>query len=178
MRVPIRKESRGVVLGGLTFSLSLLALGHRSLKKYAFAALGASSALAWALRDPERDIIPIEGGVLSPADGTVARIETVDEDFRKLTIAIGLGDCLVLRAPVSGTATAADGAAKFTGDPEVLLRPADGDTPSVRFDQGARFGSVHCPSTRVEITIPTSQRLMVNVGDCVVAGITALSGAN
>lgn len=178
MRLPVRKESRGVVLGGLTFSLSLFALGHRSLKKYAFAALGASSALAWALRDPERDVIPIEGGVLSPADGTIARIETLDEDFRKLTIAIGLGDCLVLRAPVGGAASIENGAAKFAGDPEVSLSPADGGASSSRFNQGARFGSVHCPATRVEVTIPLSQRLMVNVGDRVLAGITALSGAN
>lgn len=190
--MPITKESRGFVLSGLAFSLSLIYLGNRTLRRIGMLTAATAGALGWALRDPDRYLIPIKDGVLSPADGQIIRIDSVESRFgpaRRLSIFIGPADCHVLRAPVSGAVESGHGTAVFSGTIPAMVehvggtghrfvaRETDGDV-----EQGERIASIQFASpagplfgTRVDLTFPVDQRLMVTVGDRVIAGITALS---
>ncbi|MGA1845848.1 phosphatidylserine decarboxylase family protein [Deferribacter abyssi] len=59
----------------------------------------------WFFRDPERDIPPFEGIVVSPADGKVVDIseEKVDEqEFKKISIFMNVFDVHVNRVPLTG----------------------------------------------------------------------------
>lgn len=74
--------------------------------------MAAAAGAAVFFRDPERLIIPIRNGVLSPADGRVTRIDTIPssasgdalggDELREITIGIGPLDCHVVRCPVDG----------------------------------------------------------------------------
>ncbi|KAA0258003.1 phosphatidylserine decarboxylase family protein [Deferribacter autotrophicus] len=59
----------------------------------------------WFFRDPERDIPPFEGIVVSPADGKVVDIseEKVDgQEFKKISIFMNVFDVHVNRVPLTG----------------------------------------------------------------------------
>lgn len=108
MRLPIAREGRGYVLGSLAMATSLILLGNRAARQLGGVALAASAGIAWFFRDPDRFIVPIEQGILAPADGQVIRIDTVDlpeffaEPVRRVSIFMSLNNCHVNRAPVSG----------------------------------------------------------------------------
>jgi phosphatidylserine decarboxylase len=63
----------------------------------------------WFFRDPIRYAPPIPNAVVSPADGTVIRVEEVDDDRflfsrrKKISIFMSLVNVHVNRAPVEGT---------------------------------------------------------------------------
>lgn len=209
MRVPIAPEGRGYVFGSLALAASLVLLGNRAVRRLGGAALAASAGLAWFFRDPDRYIIPIEDGVLSPADGQVIRIDTVElpeffqEPVRRVSIFMGIHDCHINRAPVSGRveykattdggflAAWEDRASEenrratlgIAGEPrcamrqvaglvarQIVTRPEVGDAVT----QGERIGIIKFGS-RCDVFFPLELRLMVDVGDKTLAGITALA---
>lgn len=186
MRIPIAKESRSFVLTGLGFSLSLLYLGNRTLRKIAMATFGVSAALGWALRDPDRTIIPISNGILSPADGKVIRIET-GKDVRRISIFVSPGNCHIIRSPADGSFEISETLsihgdipttiAHATDDAHRLFSTAQGDVRQGDRIASIQFNSIAGPlcGSRIDVTFPIDQRLMVNVGDAVIAGVTAIA---
>jgi phosphatidylserine decarboxylase len=109
MRLPIAPEGRGYVLGSLAAATSLFVLGGRAARRIGLGVLSLSAGLAWFFRDPDRYVIPIDDGVLAPADGQVIRIDSVEvpELFpgpvRRVSIFMSLMDCHVNRSPVDAT---------------------------------------------------------------------------
>lgn len=209
MRLPIAREGRGYVLGTLACAASLLAIGNRSARKLGAVALAAGAGLAWFFRDPDRYIIPIEDGILAPADGQVIRIDTVDlpeffnEPVRRVSIFMNLHNCHVNRAPIGGRVeykAATDGGflaawddrageenrralLGIAGEPRCAVRQVAGfvarqivTTPEVGdvVAQGERIGIIKFGS-RCDTFFPLELRLMVDVGDHTLAGITALA---
>lgn len=96
------------VFGTLAAGLWFLTTGSRFFRRLGAVTLAVAAGLAAFLRDPDRMVIPIENGVLAPADGKVIRIDTVrlDEFFsepvRRISIFMSLADCHVNRNPISG----------------------------------------------------------------------------
>jgi len=178
MRIPITKESRCFVLTGLGFSLSLLFLGNRALKKAAMATFGISAALGWALRDPDRYVIPV-------SDGEIIRIETKD-DMRRISIFVSPKNCHVIRSPVDGACEILGNTVSMNGvtvvhatDDAHRLIPAAEQSDVHQGDRIAsiQFNSIAGPfcGSRIDVTFPIDQRLMVNVGEAVIAGVTAIA---
>jgi phosphatidylserine decarboxylase len=108
MALPIAPEGRTPVLVGAGVTMGLLFFGGRVIRRLGMAALGVTAGLAWFFRDPERTVVPIENGILAPADGRVIRIDTVDlpEFFdgpvRRVSIFMSVFDCHINRAPADG----------------------------------------------------------------------------
>jgi phosphatidylserine decarboxylase len=109
LKLPIAPEGRGYVFGSLAAATSLFVLGGRTARQIGLGVLTLTAGLAWFFRDPERYIIPIEDGILAPADGQVIRIDSVEvpELFpgtvRRVSIFMSLMDCHVNRSPVDAT---------------------------------------------------------------------------
>ncbi|MEK8023301.1 MAG: phosphatidylserine decarboxylase [Candidatus Hydrogenedentota bacterium] len=209
MSLPIAREGRGIVLGGLALTTTLFAIGGRAVRNIALATLAATGALAFFFRDPERFVVPIDNGILAPADGKVIRIdETEAPEFfegpvRCVSIFMSLTDCHVNRAPVGGKVSyqsTADGGflaawddrasdenrrayLGIMGEPPALTKQVAGfaarqivQYPRVGdfVEQGDRIGIIMLGS-RVDVYFPLDLRLMVNVGDATIGGVTALA---
>ncbi len=72
-------------------------------------ALGAFCA--WFFRDPDRQIPAVEGAVVSPGDGRVTDIVTVEQDGRprtRISIFLSVFDVHVNRSPIGGVIRAAE----------------------------------------------------------------------
>lgn len=108
MRIPIAEEGRKPILAGAAVALGCLAVGGRLLRAMGWGAAAATAGLAFFYRDPDRVTVPIENGVLAPADGKVIRIDTVTpneffyEPVRRVSIFMSVFDCHVNRMPVTG----------------------------------------------------------------------------
>jgi len=166
--------------------------------------LGLTLFLMWFFRDPER--APEGDGVLSPADGTVLRVVDLGGGGRRVDIFMSVVNVHVNRAPVSGTiggvvytpgrkAPAGTeeahrfnennyfevrgeeltvGARQIAGilARRIVFWKRDGD----RVERGQRVGMIKFGS-RVEVTLPPGQRVLVAQGDKVRAGATVLAQA-
>jgi len=70
----------------------------------------AAAGTAWIFRNPERIIpFPQEKSILSPCDGKIASIETIEEadnSFFKVTIVSECWECSILRIPFESSVTA------------------------------------------------------------------------
>lgn len=209
MKLPIVKEGHTAVLGGLVASTALLYSGGRFLRKAGLAALAATAGVAWFLRDPDRIVIPIDNGILAPADGRVIRIDTVTlpeffkEPVRRISIFMSLFNCHVNRAPVSGRVelkTESGSSFMAAWDDraseenrrvglgieapvrtyvrqvaglvarQIVCRPEYGD----ELKQGQRIGVIKFGS-RVDVFFPTDLKLLIEIGDRTIAGVTALA---
>ncbi|RMH57015.1 MAG: phosphatidylserine decarboxylase family protein [Candidatus Hydrogenedentota bacterium] len=209
MKIPIAREGQPYVFGTAVASLVFLLSGSRFLRRLGTLGTLLSAGLGWFLRDPDRMIIPIENGVLAPADGKIIRIDEVElpeffnEPVRRVSIFMSLADCHVNRNPVDGTVihkSRSEGTFLAAWDDraseenrratlgiegefktavrqvaglvarQIVCRPEPGDV--VR--QGERFGIILFGS-RVDVYFPRDFRLMVDIGDRTLAGITALA---
>src|SRR5438046_3657921 len=81
-----------------------LALGGRRPLALPFA--GAALASLGFFRDPARDVPSVPGGVLSPADGRVLSVETIEDRFVGPALRVGIFlsplDVHVNRSPIAG----------------------------------------------------------------------------
>lgn len=155
--------------------------------------------VAWFFRDPDRQ--PPDGGIVSPADGTVSVIREEDERIR-VGVFMNITDVHVNRAPIGGTVERVDhmsGAHRpaFTKDSdrnervrvtfqnhEVVLIAgtiARRITPYVEagadVERGDRLGHIAFGS-RADVRLPPTigrADLHVDVGDSVVAGESILA---
>ncbi len=69
-----------------------------------FVAVLVAFALAWFFRDPVRTTSVDTGAIISPADGKIVSIESINENrAKRISIYLSLFDVHINRAPVSGT---------------------------------------------------------------------------
>ncbi|MBU2549247.1 MAG: phosphatidylserine decarboxylase family protein [Proteobacteria bacterium] len=104
-RLPVAVDGLPFILIPLAGALGLALAGVA----WAAICLGLFGGFsAWFFRDPERTPPPNERAVLSPADGTVIRIEEVDEDrflnarVKKISIFMSIFNVHVNRSPITG----------------------------------------------------------------------------
>jgi phosphatidylserine decarboxylase len=106
MKLPVAREGWPFIVGPAVVAAGLLATGHRRL---AMPCIAASLASLGFFRDPEREVPPLPGAVLAPADGRVMEIADDLDDFvgPAVRVAIFLSplDVHVNRAPVAGLVT-------------------------------------------------------------------------
>lgn len=107
-RIPIDKEGYPYVAGGFAVAGAGLLLGGRLGSRLAFLGSLAGAGSAFFFRDPEREVLPVEKGILSPADGRVIDVretpatEFLDVPAWKISIFLNLHDCHIVRVPVNG----------------------------------------------------------------------------
>jgi phosphatidylserine decarboxylase len=87
------------------------ALGAHYFPPAALLGVAGAGAIAFAFRDPERDVVPRPDVALSPADGRVLHIATVRDDFwnvemLEIGVFLALWNVHVQRAPLDGTVVA------------------------------------------------------------------------
>lgn len=106
--LPIDRAGVPYVAGGLATAAAGLAMGGRLGRRLALLGATAAAGAAFFFRDMDRDVLPVEGGVLAPADGKVIDVrETTEGEFLsgpawKVSIFLSLFDCHVVRAPTTG----------------------------------------------------------------------------
>lgn len=80
---PIARPGYPLIFGGIFATAILAVVGLKSL---AIAGLAATMFVCYFFRDPDRVVPDVEGAVVSPADGKVIKIETVEKNpFREET---------------------------------------------------------------------------------------------
>lgn len=154
-------------------------------------------ALYLLFRDPRRTVPSAPLGVVSPVDGTVLAVDTVDKgvlqgEAHRIRIAIDSFGTYTSRAPVEGKimdlhAAAADSAVDYETN-ALWLRTDEGDDVVLQFtgyrfglapraivQYGARVGQgQRCAYLRLtccaEVHLPKSSTVLVEPGDTVVAG--------
>ncbi len=182
---------------GLFAILALVTLPLSPVSAIGFIVL--AGFVAWFFRDPDRQ--PPDGGIVSPADGTVSVILEEDERIR-VGVFMNITDVHVNRAPIGGTVERVDhmsGAHRpaFTKDSdrnervrvtfqnhEVVLIAgtiARRITPYIEagadVERGDRLGHIAFGS-RADVRLPPTigrEDLHVDVGDSVVAGESILA---
>ena len=114
MRIPIAKEGQLPAFCSIAAGFTFWAMGRRFgsfIKNVGLLSMTAGVGIAAFLRDPDRLVIPIENGILAPADGKVIRIEKTrmqdlsDDPVTCVSIFMGLFDCHINRLPSSGKIT-------------------------------------------------------------------------
>ena len=110
--VPMHREGRMFVIGGLAFAVFLWLIW----KPLLLAGLGLTVWIFYFFRDPPR-LVPQRGGIaVSPADGIVSQIERVasppelglnTERSLRISVFMNLFNCHVNRAPLGGRVQAA-----------------------------------------------------------------------
>lgn len=182
---------------GLFAILALVTLPLSRVSAIGFIVL--AGFVAWFFRDPDRQ--PPDGGIVSPADGTVSVIREEEERIR-VGVFMNITDVHVNRAPIGGTVERVDHTAgahrpAFTKDSdrnervrvtfpdhEVVLIAgtiARRITPYVEagtdVERGDRLGHIAFGS-RADVRLPPTighADLHVDVGDSVVAGESILA---
>ena len=103
MKVSVAREGWPFVTVPAVLAVGLLLGGRRALA-LPFAA--ASLASLGFFRDPDREVPSVPGGVLSPADGRVLSVETIEDRFVGPAIRVGIFlsplDVHVNRSPIAG----------------------------------------------------------------------------
>jgi phosphatidylserine decarboxylase len=162
-------------------------------------------------RDPDRDVPTDPDLALSPADGTVMRVEDVAEDefiggpAKRVSIFLSVFNVHINRSPVTGTVKWVQyragkmlAAYKTEASTEnernslgiegrdgrrVVVHQVTGliarrivcsATPGTRLAQGQRFGLIKFGSC-TELLVPASAMILVQSGDKVQGGLTALA---
>src|SRR5271166_5751381 len=90
---------------GLTFILVAALLAWLTIPALAAVPLLLAAFFLWFFRDPERSIPAIQGAIVSPADGKVTDISTIQENGEsrtRISIFLSVFDVHVNRSPVSG----------------------------------------------------------------------------
>ncbi|MCC6237411.1 MAG: phosphatidylserine decarboxylase [Dehalococcoidia bacterium] len=171
--------------------------------------LAAFAGVAFAFRDPERDVVHQPDVALAPGDGRVLHVATVYDEFwetelLEVGIFLALWNVHVQRAPLDGRVVAqrrkaggyrpAMTAAATHGNNQLAtyLRTPAGPCTVTQISgiaarrivswigegeelaQGERMGMIKFGS-QVTLRVPSSSRLLVDVGDQVRAGITPLA---
>ncbi len=82
--------------------------GFLGWETLAWASLGLTAFVVFFFRDPEREVPTDPGLVVSPADGTVLRVDSVDEPFVggpavRVSIFLSVFNVHVNRSPITGT---------------------------------------------------------------------------
>ncbi|HZQ92251.1 MAG TPA: phosphatidylserine decarboxylase [Terriglobales bacterium] len=90
---------------GVGMALAALLLGWLAGPWYAVPALAAAAFFMWFFRDPERAVPAEAGAVVSPADGKVTDVSTVQvggQSRHRISIFLSVFDVHVNRSPISG----------------------------------------------------------------------------
>lgn len=160
--------------------------------------------LAFFFRDPERQPPAGNGWVVSPADGRVLSVETETDGRQRIAIFLSVFDVHVNRAPVTGTVDSVryqpgrffkafdSRASKENEQAVVLVDSADGLIefaliagilarrvvcrlkPGQQLQLGQRIGLIRFGS-RAEVVLPAGIPALVQRGDRVKGGITAVA---
>lgn len=107
MQSPIHKD--GLVLGALLASTALLTSKLSKLLVWLFGLMAAFTF--YFFRDPERSIPADEDAILSPADGKIVSIDTLEHapfiegPARRISIFLSIFDVHINRSPIAGTIT-------------------------------------------------------------------------
>src|SRR5829696_2530265 len=105
------REARRYLLGGLLLELALGLLGLRSR---GLALVASTAATLFLFRDPAREIDPDEAEVYAAADGTIVRVDRVDDPWihpgaaLRVSTFLSLHNVHVTRSPVRGAVTATE----------------------------------------------------------------------
>jgi phosphatidylserine decarboxylase len=91
---------------GLGMAVAALLLAWLAGPWYAVPALAAAAFFLWFFRDPERAVPAEPGAVVSPADGKVTDVSTIEvsgERRHRISIFLSVFDVHVNRSPIAGT---------------------------------------------------------------------------
>lgn len=98
-RIPVAREGWPLILVPVVAAVIVLALGWT----WAAVALGVIAlAVAAFFRDPERSVPRDSSLVVSPADGKVTHVQTLDDGTLRISIFLSVFDVHLNRAPVAG----------------------------------------------------------------------------
>jgi phosphatidylserine decarboxylase len=81
-------------------------VGALTAPAWAIPCLLLAAFLLWFFRDPERAIPDTEGAIVSPADGKITDVATVEHDgktWTRISIFLNVFDVHVNRSPIAGT---------------------------------------------------------------------------
>jgi phosphatidylserine decarboxylase len=90
---------------GLAFIVVAVLVGWLTVPALALIPLLLAAFFLWFFRDPEREVPAVEGAIVSPADGKVTEIATIEENGERRTrisIFLNVFDVHVNRSPVAG----------------------------------------------------------------------------
>src|SRR5262252_9068791 len=90
---------------GLAFMVIAALVAWLTVPALALVPLLLAAFFLWFFRDPDRRIPAIQGAIVSPADGKVTDISTIEQNGDKCTrisIFLNVFDVHVNRSPVSG----------------------------------------------------------------------------
>ena len=90
---------------GFVLALATVLVGWLAGTAWALVPLVLTIFFLWFFRDPERNTPADPGAVVSPADGKVSRVETVEvegKSRKRISIFLNVFDVHVNRSPVSG----------------------------------------------------------------------------
>src|SRR5271169_459837 len=93
---------------GLAFIAVAVLVGWLTVPAMAVIPLLLAAFFLWFFRDPERQIPAAEGAIVSPADGKVTDISTIQENggpCTRISIFLNVFDVHVNRSPVAGVIT-------------------------------------------------------------------------
>ena len=93
---------------GFVFVLAAVLVGWLAGGTWAIVPLVLAVFFLWFFRDPERNIPGNPGAVVSPADGKVTTVETIElegKPCKRISIFLNVFDVHVNRSPVSGVIT-------------------------------------------------------------------------
>ena len=105
------REARRYLIGGLLLELALDLLGVRSRGR---ALVASTAATLFLFRDPARELEPDEAEVYAAADGTVVRVDRVEDPWirsgpaLRVSTFLSLHNVHVTRSPVRGVVSAAE----------------------------------------------------------------------
>jgi phosphatidylserine decarboxylase len=90
---------------GSGFVAAAIVLGWLAGPWFSVPALALAGFFLWFFRDPEREIPAVAGALVSPADGKVTDVSTVDVEGvprRRISIFLNVFDVHVNRSPIAG----------------------------------------------------------------------------
>jgi len=96
----IAREGWPFIGAAVAIFVILLTVGNRPLIAVSLCAM---FFVTWFFRNPERDVPTSEGVAVSPADGTVIKIESLEDGGTKVSIFMSVFNVHVNRIPVNGT---------------------------------------------------------------------------
>jgi phosphatidylserine decarboxylase len=93
---------------GLAFIVVAILVGWLTVPALAVIPLLLAAFVLWFFRDPERKIPGVQGAIVSPADGKITEISTIEENGEprtRISIFLNVFDVHVNRSPVAGAIT-------------------------------------------------------------------------
>jgi phosphatidylserine decarboxylase len=93
---------------GLAFIVVAILVGWLTVPALAVMPLLLAAFVLWFFRDPEREIPGVQGAIVSPADGKITEISTIEENGEprtRISIFLNVFDVHVNRSPVAGMIT-------------------------------------------------------------------------